>query len=110
MDAWLTTTPEINLNSVVDWARSVADRSGISNLHIGETGVQNIGEKDPLGFFQTVEVSKEKEAEFYEKEFSLISDKVDGVSAFYNSKSFFLGVNGDPAENVIEDWYTNKLK
>ena len=52
MDAWLTTTPEINLNSVVDWARSVADRSGISNLHIGETGVQNIGKRILWDFFR----------------------------------------------------------
>ena len=109
MDAWLTTQPEINLISVVNWARKVADRSNIQILHIGETGVQNIGEKDPIGTFQTVEVSKEKEAEFYEKEFTLIADKVDGIAVFYNTKGFFLGVNGDPAEEVIKDWYTNKL-
>ncbi len=105
MDAWLTNEPEINLNSVTDWARTVADRSNIKILHIGETGVNNIGEKDPSGFFQTVEVSKEKEAEFYQKVFSLISTKVNGVSAFYNSRSSFLGINGDPAEQVVKEWY-----
>lgn len=105
MDAWLTTDPEINLISVVNWAREVADRSGISTLHIGETGVQNIEEKDPIGDFQTVEVSKEKEAEFYDKMFSQISDKVDGVSVFYNSKAVFMSINGDPAEEVVKEWY-----
>jgi hypothetical protein len=106
MDAWLTNEPEINLNSVTDWARTVADRSRIKILHIGETGVQNIGEKDPSGFFQTVAVSKEKETEFYQKVFSLISAKVNGVSAFYNSKTGFLGINGDPAEKVVKEWYS----
>ncbi len=106
MDAWLTNEPEINLNSVTDWARTVADRSSIKILHIGETGVQNIGEKDPSGFFQTVAVSKEKEAEFYQKAFSLISAKVNGFSAFYNSRVSFLGINGDPAEKVVKEWYS----
>ena len=106
MDVWLTNEPEINLNSVTDWARTVADRSNIKILHIGETGIQNIGEKDPSGFFQTVAVSKEKEAEFYQKVFLLISAKVNGVSAFYNSKTGFLGINGDPAEKVVKEWYS----
>ena len=106
MDAWLTNEPEINLNSVTDWARTVADRSNIKILHIGETGVQNIGEKDPVWDFQTVEVNKEKEAEFYQKLFELISNKVNGVSAFYNSKTGFLGINGDPAEEVVKQWYS----
>ena len=106
MDAWLTTAPDINLTSVVNGARSVAQRSGISVLHLGETGVQNIEEKDPTAFgFQTVEVSKEKEAEFYQKAFSLISAKVDGLSAFYNSGTSFLGINGDPAESIVKEWF-----
>lgn len=105
VDAWLTTEPEINLIDTVDWAREVADRSGILILHIGETGVMNIGEKDPMGFFQTAEVSKEKEAEFYDNVFNLVANKVDGVSAFYNSKTRFLGINGEPAEATVKEWY-----
>ncbi|MEK7188266.1 MAG: hypothetical protein AAB685_00250, partial [Patescibacteria group bacterium] len=75
-------------------------------LHIGETGIQNIGEKDPGGFFQTVEVSKEKEAEFYDKVFEITSGKINGMSAFYNSRASFLGINGDPAEKVVRQWYS----
>jgi hypothetical protein len=106
MDAWLTTEPDINLTSVVNWARNVADRSGISILHLGETGVQNIGEKDPTSFsFKTIEVSKEKEVEFYQKVFSLISAKVNGVAAFYNSGTTFMSINGDPAESVVKEWF-----
>lgn len=107
MDAWLTTTPEINLISVVDWAREVAERSDIKVLHIGETGVINptdIRSSD----FDTVVVSKEKEAEFYQKLLEQVSNKINGVSAFYNSKTNFISINGDPAEDVVRDWY-NKL-
>jgi len=74
MEKWLTPKPDaartidnINLALIVKWVREVADRSGVFTVHIGEIGVQNIEQKDPTGVFQTVEVSKEKEAEFYEK-------------------------------------------
>ena len=116
MDKWLTPNPDaartidnINLALIVNWVREVADRSGVSTIHIGEIGVQNIEQKDPTGVFQTVEVSKEKEAEFYEIMFSQISDKVDGVSVFYNSRVDFISVYGDPAEEVVKKWY-NKLE
>jgi len=115
MDKWLTPKPDAartidnnNLALVVNWVREVADRSGVSTIHFGETGVQNIEEKDPTRVFQTVEVSKEKESEFYEKMFSQMSDKVNGVSVFYNSKVAFMSVYGDPAEEVVKEWY-NKL-
>ena len=109
MDAWLTTQPEINLISVVDWARGVADRSNIQILHLGETGVFDSEDDQSLGGFNTVIVSEEKEAEFYEKLFDQIGSKVDGVSAFYNSKYNYIDINGDLAEEVVKDWYTNKL-
>jgi len=117
MDRWLTPNPnanrqnvnENNLVALTNWVREVADRSGVSTIHIGETGVQNIEQKDPTGVFQTVEVSKEKESEFYEKMFSQMSDKVNGVSVFYNSKVAFMSVYGDPAEEVVKNWY-NKLE
>ncbi len=113
IDKWLTPKLDVdsssedalNLAFITKWAREVADRSGISTLHIGEIAVQNIGEKDPSGFFQTVEVSKEKEAEFYEKVFFQISDKVNGTSVFYNSKTSFMSINGDPAEDVVKEWF-----
>lgn len=116
MDKWLTPNPsanrqnvdENNLVALTNWVREVADRSRVSTIHIGETGVQNIGQKDPIGDFQTVEVSKEKESEFYDKMFSQISDKVDGVSVFYNSKVAFMSVYGDPAEEVVREWF-NRL-
>lgn len=109
VDAWLTTQPEINLINVVDWARGVADRSNIQILHIGETGVFDSEDDRSLGGFNTITVSKEKEAEFYEKLFDLVGNKVDGVSVFYNSKYDYIDVNGDPAEEVVRDWYTNRL-
>jgi len=109
IDAWLTDDPEINLNSVTNWTREVADRSNIQILHMGETGVFDLEDDRSLGTFDTVTVSKEKEAEFYEKLFERVSDKVDGVSVFYNSKYNYISINDDPAEEVIKDWYTNKL-
>ena len=109
VDAWLTNGPEINLNSVTKWAREVADRSNIQILHMGETGVFDLEDDRSLGGFNTVVVSKEKEAEFYEKLFDLVGSEVDGVSAFYNSKYDYIDINGDPAEEVVRDWYTNRL-
>jgi len=114
MDKWLTPNPDAtrtidnnNVALVVKWVREVADRSGVSTIHFGETGVINPGEEDQSDF-NTVVVSKEKEAEYYEKMFSQISDKVDGLSVFYNSKVAFTSVYGDPAEEVVKDWY-NRL-
>jgi len=72
MDKWLTPNPDVpyilennNLMLITKWIREVADRSGVSAIHIGETGVINPGEEDQSDF-NTVVVSKEKEAEFYD--------------------------------------------
>lgn len=115
MDKWLTPNSDVpyilennNLMLTTKWVREVADRSGVSTIHIGETGVIN-PEDDRSSDFNTVVVSKEKEAEFYDIMFSQLSDKVDGVSVFYNSRTMFMTVNGNPAEEVVKDWYTNKL-
>jgi len=76
---------------------------------MGETGVFDLEDDRSLGGFNTVTVSKEKEAEFYERLFDQVKSEVDGVSAFYNSKYNYININGDPAEEVVKDWYTNKL-
>jgi len=116
MGKWLTPNPDADLQNVdennlfalTNWVREVANRSGVSTIHIGETGVINPGEEGQSDF-NTVVVSEEKESEFYDKMFSQISDKVDGVSVFYNSRVEFISVYGDPAEEVVRDWY-NKLE
>jgi len=113
MDAWLTPKPNasrtnisaINLVLVTNWAREVADRSGISTLHLGETGVFDPEDNRSLTEFDTVIVSKEKEAEYYEKLFSQVSDKINGTSVFYLSKIKLMDVKGDPAEEVVKEWY-----
>jgi len=112
MDKWLTPNPnanrqnvnENNLVALANWVREVADRSGVSTIHVGETGVINPGEERESDF-NTVVVSKEKESEFYNKMFSQISEKVDGISVFYNSRVAFMSVYGDPAEEVVKEWY-----
>ncbi len=104
-DAWLTTSPEINVHNVIAGARKVADRSGIKILHIGETGVINPEDtkREDAASFATE--SKEKEAEYYQKFFKQLSDKVNGVSVFYNSRMDYMSVNSDPSEDVIKEWY-----
>lgn len=118
VDRWLTPNKGADLRNIdnnnlvalTSWAREVADRSNVEVLHLGETGVLNIGESDPTGFgFKTVEITKEKESEFYDIMFLQIRDKVNGVSVFYNSRIDFMSVNGDPAEEVVKDWYLNKF-
>lgn len=115
MDKWLTPNPDVpyilennNLVLITKWVREVADRSGVSTIHVGETGVIN-PEDDRSSDFDTIVVSKGKEAEFFEKMFLQIGEKVDGVSVFYNSKTNFMTINGDPAEEVIKKWYSSKL-
>jgi len=107
MDAWFTSTPEINLANVIAGARGVADNSGISILHIGETGVINPEDERSSGF-NTIVVSKEKEAEFYDILFEKTSGDIEGVSVFYNSKTDFMSIKDDPAEDTIKEWY-NKI-
>ncbi len=101
--------PHNDVLTSVNWAREVADRSNIKILHIGETGVINPEDStSSQQFFQTLKLSKEKEAEFYQRFFEQISNKVNGISIFYNSIESFMSVYEDPAEEVVNEWY-NKI-
>ncbi len=112
IDKWLNPNPDAariiennNLALMIKWAREVADRSGISILHIGETGIINPDdEKRPDALSFSIG-SKEKESEFFRKLFEQVSGEINGMSAFYNSKINYFSVNGDPAEEVVKEWY-----
>ncbi len=108
-NAWLTTSPEVNVHNVISGARKVADRSSIKILHVGETGVINPDDTKRYDYESFVMESKQEEAEFYQKFFGQVSDKVNGLSVFYNSLNNYFSINGDPAEEVVKEWYTNKL-
>lgn len=105
-NAWLTTTPEINAHNVVSRARKVADRSSIKILHVGETGVINPDDTKREDYQSFAMESKQEEAGFYQNFFSQISDKVNGLSVFYNSRMDYMSINGDPAEKVVGQWYS----
>ena len=97
-----------NLAFLTKWAREVADRSNISILHIGETGVVNPDDFKRADASSYAEGGKEKEAEYYRELFEQVSGKINGISVFYNSLSNYFSIYGDPAEKVIKEWY-NKL-
>lgn len=112
IDKWLTPNPDAprniennNLALMIKWSREVADRSSILILHIGETGVINPDDQKREDAPAFSIGSKEKEAEFFRKLFEQVSDKVNGVSTFYNSKFSYFSINGDPAEEVVKEWY-----
>ncbi len=107
-NAWLTTSPEINVHNVISGTRKVADRSGIKILHVGETGVINPNDTKREDYKSFAMESKQEEAEFYQKFFGQVFDKVNGLSVFYNSRMDYMSINGDPAEEVVKEWY-NKL-
>ena len=90
----------------LDYARKIADRSNIQHLHIGETGVYNSGEQQYQPDFETVIISKEKEADYFRKLLEIASDKADGFSVFYGSPA--MSVEDEPGEEVVKEWY-NKL-
>lgn len=105
-NAWLTTNPEINAHNVISGARKVADRSSIKILQVGETGVINPDDTKREDYQSFAMESKQEEAQFYQKFFGLISDKVNGLSVFYNSRMDYMSINGDPAEEVVKQWYS----
>ncbi len=107
-NVWLTTSPEVNVNNVISGARKVADRSSIKVLHVGETGVINPDDTKREDSRSFAMESKQQEAEFYQKFFGQVFDKANGLSVFYNSRMDYMSINGDPAEEVVKDWY-NKL-
>ncbi|MEK6842323.1 MAG: hypothetical protein AABX84_00765, partial [Nanoarchaeota archaeon] len=116
IDKWLTPNPDApriiennNLALMTKWAREVADRSGISVIHIGETGVINPDDEKREDAQSFSETGKEEEAEFYGNLFEQVSDNVNGISVFYNSRTDYFSINGDPAEEVVREWYTNRL-
>lgn len=97
--------PHNDLATSINWAREVADKSGIQIVHLGETGVFNPGDNDTPDKFQTLKMSKDEEINYYEDLFVKFSDKVEGFSIFYNSGNVPMGINGDPAEVVVKQWY-----
>ncbi|MBI2667915.1 hypothetical protein HYX17_04070, partial [Candidatus Woesearchaeota archaeon] len=116
IDPWLTPNLNVpadsddafNLAFLTNWARKVADRSGIKTLHIGETGVLNPTDLKRADASSYAEEDKQKEVEFYQKLFEQTTDKVNGTSVFYNSLNNYFSINSDPAEEVVKEWY-NKL-
>lgn len=104
--AWLTERPEINAHNVISGARKVADRSSIKILHVGETGVINPDDTKREDYQSFAMESKQGEAGFYQNFFASISDRVNGLSVFYNSRVDYMSINGDPAEKVVEQWYS----
>ena len=105
-NAWLTTRPEINTHNVISGARKVADRSSIKILHVGETGVINPDDTKRGDSQSFAMESKQEEADFYQNFFGQISDKVNGLSVFYNSRMDYMSINGDPAEEIVKQWYS----
>ncbi|MEK6886508.1 MAG: hypothetical protein AABW88_01630, partial [Nanoarchaeota archaeon] len=112
IDKWLIPNPDAvriidnnNLALMIEWSREVADRSGISILTIGETGVINPDDQKRSDAPSFSVGSKEKEAEFYSELFEQISSKVNGTSVFYNSLNNYFSVYNDPAEQVVKEWY-----
>ncbi len=105
-NTWLTSGPEINVHNVISGARKVADRSNIKILHLGETGVINPDDTKREDYQSFAMESKQEEADFYQNFFASISDKVNGLSVFYNSRMDYMSINGDPAEKVVRQWYS----
>ncbi len=97
--------PHKDLSTSINWAKNIAAKSGITVVHLGETGVSNPGDQKTPDAFQTLELSKEKEADYYNDLFTDFSDKVDGFSIFFNSKTTAMTVNGQLAEEVVKEWY-----
>ena len=94
-----------NLAFLTNWARKVADRSGIQTLHIGETGIINPTDFQRADALSYAEGDKEKEAEYYRELFEQVSGKINGISVFYNSRFNYFSIYGDPAEKVVKEWY-----
>ncbi len=106
--------PHNDLATSINWAREVADKSSIPFVHVGETGVYNPGDDRPPDNFETLEMSSEKEKDYYDDFFTQFSDTINGVSIYYGTISKTAGgstamsINGDPAEEVVKKWY-NRL-
>lgn len=98
--------PHNDLATSINWAREVAEKSGIKILHIGETGVFNPEDPSTPDMFQTTILDKAGEAEYYRDFFTKFSDKIDGISIFYNSGKVPMSINSDPAEEVVKGWYS----
>lgn len=92
---------DISLQTVLGGTRAVAQRSGIDTLIIGETGVFNPGEERWTAF-ETKIMNKEEEAGYYQTFFEATADQVQGYSPPYFG---YMGVQNDPAAEVVKQWY-----
>lgn len=102
LDEYFQGNSEVSLGTVLAGARRVAEASGIDTLVIGETGVFNPGEERWTAFEAKI-VSEEEEADYYRRFFEVTADKVQGYAPAYFG---YLGVQNDPAEEVIKEWYS----
>lgn len=102
LDEYFQGSSDVSLQTVLSGARSIAERSGVETLIIGETGVFNPGEERWTAF-ETKILTKEEEADYYRRFFEATSNRVQGYSPAYFG---YMGLQNDPAADVVREWYT----
>lgn len=102
LDEYFQGSSDVSLETVLVGAKRIAEASGIDTLIIGETGVFNPGE-DVWTAFETRTLTKDEEADYYRRFFEATSDKVQGYAPGYFG---YMGVQNDPAEEVVRKWYS----
>lgn len=88
---------------LISLTKIIAKDNGIDEVTVGETGVLSEDDDFPDIDWETVTLSAEKTAEFYEHLFSASEGKVDGYMIGYLQT--FFGIKDTPAEAVVAEWY-----
>lgn len=95
--------PAASALGVIAGARKVAQRSDNLPLYIAETGVFNPGE-ETITAFQAPVISKEAEADYYQRFFEETKNLVDGYAIYYGGQ--YMNIKDDPAEKVVKEWFS----